>query len=88
VEERMSTARHFRVFPGEGVHSAQLAELVLKLDQMGYAGDHSFEVFNDDYQAMPPEQVAQRAMRSASWLADEVLQRATPMPSQMRLKRA
>lgn len=86
VEERITTARHFRVFPGEGVHSQQIAELVIKLDQMGYAGDYSFEVFNDDYQAMPPELVARRAQRCASWLADGVLQRATPLPSQMRLK--
>lgn len=88
VEERITTARHFRVFPGEGVHSEELARLVLQLDRMGYAGDYSFEVFNDDYQAMPPERVSQRAFRSASWLADEVLKRATPLPSQMRLKRA
>jgi sugar phosphate isomerase/epimerase len=27
VEERIDTARHFRVFPGEGVHSEALAEL-------------------------------------------------------------
>ena len=27
-EERIDTARHFRVFPGEGVHSEQVAELV------------------------------------------------------------
>src|SRR5512134_3618529 len=46
-EERMATARHLRVFPGEGVHSVQLAELVLKLDALGYRGDYSFEVFND-----------------------------------------
>jgi sugar phosphate isomerase/epimerase len=87
VEERITTARHFRVFPGEGVHTPQLIELLLKLDLMGYRGYYSFEVFNDDYQAMPPELVSQRAMRSASWLAEEVLQRATPLPSQMRLKR-
>ena len=31
-EERIATARHFRVFPGEGVHSAQVAELVLRLE--------------------------------------------------------
>ena len=30
-EERMTTARTFRVFPGEGVHSTQLADLVLRL---------------------------------------------------------
>ncbi|HEY2978483.1 MAG TPA: sugar phosphate isomerase/epimerase family protein, partial [Burkholderiaceae bacterium] len=48
-EERLATARHFRVFPGEGVHSEQVAELVLRLDALGYRGDYSFEVFNDDY---------------------------------------
>jgi len=32
-EERMSTARTFRVFPGEGVHSEQLVDLVQKLDR-------------------------------------------------------
>jgi 4-hydroxyphenylpyruvate dioxygenase len=32
-EERMSTARTFRVFPGEGVHSDQLVDLVQKLDR-------------------------------------------------------
>jgi sugar phosphate isomerase/epimerase len=53
VEERITTARTFRVFPGEGVHSEALAELVLKLHQLGYRGDYSFEVFNDDYQQMP-----------------------------------
>jgi sugar phosphate isomerase/epimerase len=47
-EERIATARHFRVFPGEGAHSQQLAELVVRLDELGYRGDYSFEVFNDD----------------------------------------
>jgi sugar phosphate isomerase/epimerase len=49
-EERMATARTFRVFPGEGVHSEQIVDLVQRLDKLGYAGDYSFEVFNDDYQ--------------------------------------
>ena len=61
VEERISTARTFRVFPGEGVHSAQVAELVQRLDAMGYRGDYSFEVFNDDYQQLPLPLVALRA---------------------------
>ena len=85
-EERMATARHFRVFPGEGVHSAQVAELVLKLDALGYRGDYSFEVFNDDYQQIPPATVAQRARRSAVWLGEEVLRRSVPLPGAMRLK--
>jgi sugar phosphate isomerase/epimerase len=85
-EERIATARHFRVFPGEGVHSAQVAELVLRLDALGYRGDYSFEVFNDDYQQIPPPTVAQRARRSAEWLGEEVLRRSVPLPGAMRLK--
>jgi sugar phosphate isomerase/epimerase len=85
-EERMTTARTFRVFPGEGVHSEQLVDLVLKLDRLGYRGDYSFEVFNDDYQQMPLPMVAERARRSALWLAEDVLRRSVPLPNQMRLK--
>ncbi|MCB4364650.1 sugar phosphate isomerase/epimerase [Hydrogenophaga taeniospiralis] len=85
-EERMSTARTFRVFPGEGVHSEQLVDMVQKLDRLGYAGDYSFEVFNDDYQQMPLPMVAERGRRSALWLAEDVLRRSVPLPNQMRLK--
>ena len=88
AEERIATARHFRVFPGEGVHSAKLADVVKRLARMGYGGDYSFEVFNDDYQQMPPDIVVARARRAAIWLAEDVLQRALPLPNQMRLRRA
>jgi sugar phosphate isomerase/epimerase len=87
-EERMATARHFRVFPGEGVHSDALADLVTRLDRIGYRGDYSFEVFNDDYQQMPLATVAERARRSAVWLGEDVLQRAVPLPEQIRLRRS
>ncbi|MBA4264303.1 MAG: xylose isomerase [Comamonadaceae bacterium] len=87
-EERMTTARTFRVFPGEGVHSEQLVDLVQRLDRLGYQGDYSFEVFNDDYQQMPLPQVAERGRRSALWLAEDVLRRSVPLPNQMRLKSA
>ena len=87
IEERIATARHFRVFPGEGVHSEALATLVSKLHSLGYRGDYSFEVFNDDYQQMPLPTVAQRAWRSALWLGEDVLRRSVPLPNQMRLKR-
>jgi sugar phosphate isomerase/epimerase len=86
-EERIATARHFRVFPGEGVHSEALASLVSKLHELGYRGDYSFEVFNDDYQQMPLPTVAQRAWRSAQWLGEDVLRRSVPLPNQIRLKR-
>ena len=87
VEERIATARHFRVFPGEGVHSEELAEIVIRLDRLGYRGDYSFEVFNDDYQQMPLPIVAQRAHRSALWLGEDILRRSVPLPGRMRLKR-
>ena len=80
-EERMSTARTFRVFPGEGVHSEQLADLVLRLDRIGYRGDYSFEVFNEDYQQLPLETVAERARKSATWLHQDVLHNSAPSPS-------
>jgi sugar phosphate isomerase/epimerase len=86
-EERIATARHFRVFPGEGVHSIALADVVKRLAHMGYDGDYSFVVFIDDYQQMPPEIVVARARRAAIWLAEDVLRRALPLPNQMRLRR-
>jgi sugar phosphate isomerase/epimerase len=85
-QERMDTARHLRVFPGEGVHSAAIVSLLSKLDQMGYRGDYSLEVFNDDYTQLPLPFVAQRARESAVWLAEGVLRRGTPLPGQMRLR--
>jgi sugar phosphate isomerase/epimerase len=78
-EERIDTARHFRVFPGEGVHSAEVAELVRTLDRLGYRGDYSFEVFNDDYTQLPVEVVAERARRSVKWLTDQVSRRSLPL---------
>jgi sugar phosphate isomerase/epimerase len=85
-EERMATARTFRVFPGEGVHTEAVAQLVLKLDGIGYAGDYSFEVFNEDYVQMPLPMVAQRARRSALWLGEDVLRRSLPLPNQLKLR--
>ena len=87
VQERIDTARHFRVFPGEGVHSEALTALVLKLDAMGYRGDYSFEVFNDDYQQLPLPYVAERGFQAALWLAEGVLRRSVPLPNRLTLRR-
>ena len=54
--------------PGEGVHSPDVVALVRKLDDTGYRGDYSFEVFNDDYKQLPLPMVAARARRSVKWL--------------------
>jgi sugar phosphate isomerase/epimerase len=80
-EDRIETARHFRVFPGEGVHSAEVMELVRELDAMGYRGDYSFEVFNDDYKQLPPAIVAERARKSVEWIAAQVPRRSLPVRS-------
>lgn len=76
AEERLETARHLRVFPGEGAHSGELADLLRRLDRGGYRGDYSFEVFNDDYLQLAPEIVARRAHRAAKWVTDQVLRRS------------
>lgn len=88
VEERIATARHFRVFPGEGAHSEQVAELVSRLHRQGYRGDYSFEVFNDDYQQISLPDVARRARRAANWLGEDILRRSVPLPGRMPLRAA
>ena len=77
-EDRMETARHYRVFPGEGVHSAEVGALVRALDERGYRGDYSFEVFNDDYKQLPLPMVAERARRSVKWITGLVSRRSLP----------
>jgi predicted xylose isomerase-like sugar epimerase len=63
-----------------------LADLVLRLDRIGYRGDYSFEVFNDDYQQLPLDTVAQRARKSAVWLHENVLHRPAPLPAWTRAR--
>ena len=77
-EDRMETARHYRVFPGEGVHSDEIGALVRRLDDAGYRGDYSFEVFNDDYKQLPLPMVAARARRSVRWITGLVSRRSLP----------
>jgi len=77
-QDRMETARHYRVFPGEGVHSDEVVELVRILDGNGYRGDYSFEVFNDDYRQIPLATVAERARRSVKWITGRIGRRTLP----------
>lgn len=85
AEEEADAATHFRVFPGEGAHSEGVAQFVARLDAIGYCGNYSFDVYNDDYLQMPPEAVALRARNAATWLAETVLRRALPVPNVARL---
>jgi len=86
-EEQAVTAAHFRVFPGEGAHSEQLAKFVIKLEEIGYFGDYSFDVYNSDYLQMPAEVIADRARRAADWLGETVLRRTLPVPNMECLRR-
>jgi len=52
---------------------------VRTLDELGYRGDYSFEVFNDDYTQLPHAVVAERARRSVKWLTDQVSRRSLPL---------
>jgi hypothetical protein len=49
---------------------------------MGYRGDYSFEVFNDDYSQLPLAFVAKRAAASVKWLTSQVNRRSLPLHSQ------
>ncbi len=80
-EDRIDTARHYRVFPGEGVHNAQLTGFVRQVDDLGYRGDYSFEVFNDDYRARPLPMVSDRARRSVKWITGLTARRSLPVRS-------
>jgi sugar phosphate isomerase/epimerase len=86
-ERRMRTSNQFRVFPGEGVHRADTAELVMRLAAAGYRGNYSFEVFNDDYRQLPAAVVARRARAAAEWLGEDVLRRSVPFSGLLRLRR-
>ena len=74
-----------RVFPGEGVCSEQVAAFVRRLAELGFRGDYSFAVFNDDYRQLPAQWVSQRARAAAEWLGEDVLRRSVPLPGQLRL---
>ena len=78
-----ATAR--RVFPGEGMLSEQVAVLVRRLAELGFRGDYSFEVCNDDYRQLPAPWVSRRARAAAEWLGEDVLRRSVPLPGQLRL---
>ena len=77
--DMIELARHQRLFPGEGLHDVR--PLVQLLEDRGYCGDYTFEVFNDDYVNSDPMVVAERGMTAARWLSDHVTARQTAAPA-------
>jgi len=86
--ERDVTARHFRVFPGEGAHGDALVALITRLEDNGYSGDYSFDVYNSDYLEMPADVIAGRGRIAADWLGEMVLRRTLEVPNMKRLHAA
>ena len=84
--EREATARHFRVFPGEGAHSEALVALLTRLEESGYQGDYSFDVYNSDYLEMPAALIAERGRVAADWLGEMVLRGTLEVPNMKRLR--
>jgi sugar phosphate isomerase/epimerase len=80
-QDQRDTSIRMRVFPGDGVHNAQLSEILRQLDRIGYRGDYSFLVFNEDYQQLPHYLVIEHAKRSIKWVTDQVLRRSLPLRS-------
>jgi predicted xylose isomerase-like sugar epimerase len=48
-------------------------DLVQLLEQKGYRGHYTFEVFNDDYVNSDPMVIGQRGMKSARWISESVI---------------
>ena len=79
-EERIDTARHFRVFPGEGVHSAEVAQLVRTPRRAwATAATTASRCSTTTTRQLPLAVVAERARRSVKWLTDQVSRRSLPL---------
>lgn len=76
--ETLQLSRHFRCFPGQG--DMPVLELMACLQQRGYRGYISHEIFNDDFRAAPPKPKAVDGMRSMLWM-DEQLARQSEQAS-------
>jgi len=80
-QEQRDASIHMRVFSGDGEHSNELSEILRRLDRIGYRGNYSFLVFNDDYKQLFLHVVVDHAKRSVKWVTDQVLRRSLPLRS-------
>jgi 4-hydroxyphenylpyruvate dioxygenase len=69
----LSWSRHFRCMPGQG--DLPLVEYVSVLNEIGYAGILSLEIFNDRFLAGPAADIAIDGMRSLVYLFEQLEQR-------------
>jgi 4-hydroxyphenylpyruvate dioxygenase len=62
--------RHFRCFPGQG--ALELSGFVAELIDSGYSGPFSLEILNAEIRALPVRQAALDAMRSLTFVEEQV----------------
>lgn len=78
----LSWSRHFRCMPGQG--DLPLVDYVTALQEIGYRGVLSLEIFNDRFLAGSATDIAVDGMRALTYLLEQVEQRppgsATPDP--------
>jgi 4-hydroxyphenylpyruvate dioxygenase len=72
--DALSWSRHFRCFPGQG--DLPIRDFMEAVLITGYQGEFSLEIFNDQFRAGSPREVAVDAQRSLIYLMDQL--RDTP----------
>ena len=78
--DELSWSRHFRTMPGQG--DFPLADYVGMLQDIGYRGIFSLEIFNDRFRAANAATVAVDGMRSLTYLQDQISrQRQAELPA-------
>ena len=74
--EMLALSRHFRCMPGQG--DMPLVEYLATLEDIGYDGVLSLEIFNDAFHARSTSGVAVDGMRSLTLLEEQAHQRLHP----------
>src|SRR5690242_4886115 len=68
--DALSWSRHFRCFPGQG--DFPLRDFMEAVLTTGYDGEFSLEIFNDQFRAGSPREVAVDGQRSLVYLMDQL----------------
>jgi len=71
--DELSWSRHFRTMPGQG--DFPLVDYVGTLQEIGFQGIYSLEIFNDRFRAASATTVAVDGMRSLTYLEDQIARR-------------
>jgi 4-hydroxyphenylpyruvate dioxygenase len=66
----LSWSRHFRCFPGQG--DMPIVDFMVAVQETGYDGELSLEIFNDQFRAGSPRAVAVDGQRSVVYLMDQL----------------